>query len=195
MTMIRAFIAIVLTPEVQLGLDRLSKQLKQQLKGAPVRWVQVSNIHLTLKFLGNIPVENLEVLQEVLRKEAGQYPPFEISLGGLDAFPNKRRPRVVLVKLQVPPGLGSFQRTLEDQLKGLGYPAEERAFTPHLTLGRVSRDASNAEVQQLGQMIETVRIDAVGTMEVRDVHLIRSDLYPSGPVYTNLLTAEFNFER
>jgi 2'-5' RNA ligase len=99
------------------------------------------------------------------------------------------------VKLLAPPELGRFQRALEEVLKGLGYPPEERAFTPHLTLGRVSRDASNAEVQQIGQLIETARIDPIGTMEVRNVHLIRSDLYPSGPVYTNLYTAEFNYKR
>jgi len=195
MTMIRAFIAIALSPEIQLGLDRLSKQLRQELKGAPVRWVQVSNIHLTLKFLGNISLGNLEELQQVIRTSASEYQPFEIALGELDAFPNKHRPRVVLVKLQAPPELRSFQLALEDLLKGVGYPAEERPFTPHLTLGRVSRQASNPEVQQLGHMIETVRIDIKGTMEVRDVHLFRSELYPSGPVYTTLYTAEFDYTR
>ena len=190
MSMIRAFIAIPLPAEIQLKLDRLSKQLKQQLKNAPVRWVQVSNIHLTLKFLGDTPVENLDKIQDALRQVAGRCTSFTISLGDLDAFPNKRRPRVLLVKLQAPPQLGDLQRDLENALRNLGIPPEERGFTPHLTLGRVSKNASNAEVQQLGQMVDSVRVEDLGSMDVQAIHLIRSDLHPSGPVYTDLCMVE-----
>ena len=148
MSVIRAFIAIELSPEIQEKLKHLTSQLKQQLEGVPVKWVPVENIHLTLKFLGNVSITNIEVLERILEAEVSNHHPFEISVGELGAFPSTRRPRVAWVKLQAPPDLFEIQRCIEQEAARLGYAREKRSFKPHLTLGRVSRNASFEEVRR-----------------------------------------------
>jgi len=190
MSVIRAFIAIELSADIRRSLDQLSSQLRQSLKGAPVRWVPADNIHLTLKFLGNVSLTNLDILKEVIQNEVTRHPAFEFSVGELGAFPSVRRPRVIVVRVQAPAELGQIQRGLEEGSRRLGYDPEERPFSPHLTLGRVSRNASNSEVGQLGQALESTRIGFLGAMQVTSVHLFRSDLQPSGAIYTSLLSAQ-----
>ena len=195
MTVIRAFIAIELSPEIQRELDRLSSSLRQRLKGMPVRWVAGANIHLTLKFLGNVSPANLDVLQNVLQTETGRHVPFELRVAGLGAFPSTRRPRVIWVGVQAPVELDQLQRGLEEGFTRLGYAPEERGFTPHLTLGRVSRDAKPADLQRIGQVLVEVEVGELGAMQVPAVRLFRSDLQPTGAVYTCLTIAELKSER
>jgi 2'-5' RNA ligase len=189
MAVIRAFIAIELSVEIRRSLDQVSSQLRHSLKGAPVRWVPADNIHLTLKFLGNVSVANLDLLKEVVRNDVARHSPFELSVGELGAFPSIHRPRVIVVRVQAPAELGQMQRGLEEQTRRLGYDPEERPFSPHLTLGRVSRNASTNEVAQLGKMLESARVGFLGAIQVSSVHLFRSDLQPSGAIYTSLLSA------
>ena len=97
MPVIRAFIAIDLTQEILERLEQVSAQLKARLEGVPIRWVPVDNIHLTLKFLGDVSVANVEMLKKILLTEAYGHHTFDISVGGLGAFPSLRRARVVWV--------------------------------------------------------------------------------------------------
>lgn len=189
MSVIRAFIAIDLSAEIQEKLEQISRQLRQQLRGSPIRWVHTQNIHLTLRFLGNVSLANLEVLENILLSEASHHGSFEISVGELGAFPSTRRPRVILVGVQAPQEMGQLQHSLEEAIRRLGYAPEEREFKPHLTLGRVSRSANSTEVQQIGQVLDNTNIGFVGAMHVRSVNLYRSDLQPSGAVYSCLFTA------
>lgn len=195
MSVIRAFIAIDLPIEIQQKLEQVSSQLKGRLGGVPIRWVPVGNIHLTLKFLGDVSLANLEVLQKILQAEAARYAPFEASVGDLGAFPSTRRPRVIWVRVDAPAELGQLQRGLEESIGRLGYTPEERGFSPHLTLGRVSRNAKNAEVLRISQVLEGTQVGILGTMQVMSLHLYRSDLQPSGAVYTCLYTANLKSER
>jgi 2'-5' RNA ligase len=189
MSVIRAFIAIELSADIQRKLEQVTGLLRGQIIGAPVRWVPVHNIHLTLKFLGNVSVANLGILEKILLSEMKRWQPFEISVGEVGAFPSTRRPRVIWTGVQSPPELGQLQHSLEEQVERLGYPPEERGFSPHLTFGRVSRNASNAEVQQIGQVVEAAKVGFMGAMRVEVVHLFRSDLQPGGSVYTRLYSA------
>jgi 2'-5' RNA ligase len=195
MSVIRAFIAIDLSADIRRELDRLSNQLRQQMKALPVRWVPAGNIHLTLKFLGNVSPATLETLQNALQAEAARYAPFELRVGELGAFPSNRRPRVVWVNAFAPAELNQLQRGVEEQANRLGYAPEERGFTPHLTLGRVSRNANNSEIQRIGQALDTIQVGELGVMQVQDVRLFRSDLQPTGAVYTCLFIAQLKSER
>ena len=85
-SVIRAFIAIDLTPEVRQRLDQVAQQLKQRLGNVPVRWVPVENIHLTLKFLGDVSVANLDMLKKLLQTESGNHKPFDITHGKKGLF-------------------------------------------------------------------------------------------------------------
>jgi 2'-5' RNA ligase len=195
MSVIRAFIAIELSTEIQQALEQVSNQLKGQLGRVPVRWVPVKNIHLTLKILGDVSLANLEILEGILLTETARYAPFEVSIDKLGAFPSTRRPRVIWVGVEAPAELGQLQRALADATARLGYPPEERGFSPHLTLGRISRNASNSEVRQIGQAIEEADVGRLGVMQVQTVNLYRSDLQPTGAVYTCLYSANFKVER
>ena len=191
MSVIRAFIAIDLPDDVQECLRQVSDQLQAQLSGIPVRWVAPENIHLTLKFLGDVSLGNLGMLKEILQAEALAQKPLEVSIGGLGAFPKMRRPRVIWVGVEAPPELLALQRGIDAQTARVGYTPDERDFSPHLTLGRVSRNATPQDVNQLGDVLSAQKIGFLGVARVRQVHLFRSDLQPGGAVYTRLYSAPF----
>ncbi len=188
MTAIRSFIAIHLSEETQQKIDRIIQQLEQKID-APVRWVRPQNIHLTLKFLGDVSPSNLEHLENILQAEADELQPFEFSIGGLGAFPNPRHPRVIWIGVQAPEALYNLQSHIETETHKLGYASEERKFSPHLTLGRVSRNASPIEVRELSDVLNTMKVGQIDTVHVQDIHLFRSDLKPGGAVYTSLFIA------
>jgi 2'-5' RNA ligase len=189
MSVIRAFIAIELSVPVQQKLDLVSRELQQKMSSLPVRWVPVNNIHLTLFFLGEVSTANLSSVSNELQAEASQHPPFEIIVGKLGAFPNANRPRVVWIGIQAPPVLAELQNGIAQRMNRLGYANEERDFTPHLTLGRVSRTAEPGEIRRIGEAIRQKEVDLLGQVDIRKVHLFRSDLKPTGAVYESISTS------
>jgi 2'-5' RNA ligase len=192
MGVIRAFIAVDLSPEVLGRLENVHRQLKQRLPGAFVRWAPVQNIHLTLKFLGDVSEANLKVLYEILKKESEKQVVFEIQVGGLDAFPSINRPRVIWVGVQAPPDLAGVQRAIDIETARLGYTSEERDFSPHLTLGRIARSVSSEETRQIGVTLGSMKVGDLGPSRIQAVHFYRSDLNPQGAVYTKLYSAPFH---
>lgn len=190
MSVVRAFIAISFPPEIQARLKQVSADLQDRLPDVPVRWVPSENIHLTLKFLGDVSVKNIDLLTKMIQAEISEHPYFEISVGELGAFPNKRRPRVLWVRVQGPPDLQALHESIERATTRLGYTREERSFSPHLTLGRVSRNAKPDEVRQLSQVLEQTRVGFLGAARVKAVHLYQSELKPGGAIYTRLFSGE-----
>jgi 2'-5' RNA ligase len=186
---IRAFIAIELSQSIRLKLEETSRNLQSQLKDVPIRWVPVDNIHLTLKFLGDVSTSNLGLLQSMLDTCLDSVKPFELSVGQVGAFPNARRARVLWVGVSAPPELKVTQRGIESQMESLGYTREERPFSPHLTLGRVGKNARPNHLQAIAGALENSRTGALGTMQVQAVHLFKSDLLPGGAVYTRIHTS------
>lgn len=185
--MFRAFIAIELDHAVLKALDRAQSELKREVPPGVVRWVKGSGIHLTLKFLGDVPAGQIQDLDAALRRACGSCGPFTLSIVGLGCFPNPGRPRVVWVGVEEPGGvLGKLQQAVEREIAPLGYPTESRAFSPHLTLGRAQRSASKSELRALGDVVVLRRVGQLAQMEVSAVSLIRSDLRPTGAVYTPL---------
>lgn len=189
MSVIRAFIAIDLPSDLQKRLDQMIVSLKQRFDRSTVRWVPATNLHLTLKFLGDVSVTNLDLLKEVLQTVASEHPCFEFSVGGLGAFPTMRRPRVIWVGIEAPAELFSVQSALENRLGRLGYTPEERPFSAHLTLGRVTRTADPLDVQKIAQGLQATKIGFLGAVQVNQLHLYRSDLEPGGAEYTCLFSA------
>ena len=188
MSVIRAFIAIDLTPEIQQHVDQVLVQFKNRLAGVPVRWVPAENIHLTLKFLGEVSLSNLEMLKKILQSETANHSPFEFSVGGVGAFPSPRHPRVVWVGIEAPPDLANLQRSIETAMARLGYAKEDRPFSPHLTLGRVSRNATSRDTHAIGDALEAMKIGFLGAANADFVHLYHSDLKPSGAIYSRIFS-------
>lgn len=187
MSVIRAFIAIDLPLPIQQELDNVLAQLKSPNTRA-VRWVPARNIHLTIKFLGDVSPANLEILTRILKNEVSRFRPFEIHVGGLGAFPSMRRPRVVWIGVEAPPTLQALQRAVEAETVHLGYAAEERPFSPHLTLGRVAHNATPEEVRKVADVLVNCKVGELGSTVLDHVRLFRSDLQPGGAVYTPLFT-------
>lgn len=186
---IRSFIAVDLPSKIQGRLDRVSTQLQERLEDTPVRWVPVENIHLTLKFLGEVSESNLEVLKDLLKTVVANHDKFEISIGGLGAFPKARRPRVIWIGIESPPQLASIQRSIESETARLGYARERRPFSPHLTLARVARGAGADDVRRVAEVLNNFKVGFLGVARVEAVRLYRSELQPGGAIYTGLLTA------
>jgi 2'-5' RNA ligase len=188
MKQIRTFIAIELDEAIKGALVDLQGQLRAKVPRDSVRWVRPEGIHLTLKFLGDVPANRIEEVERALTQACVGYRCFSFSVGGVGCFPNPRRPRVVWVGVQEQSGtLLRLQKAIEDAMEKLGFPPEGRRFSAHLTLGRTQRRASSGDVRRLGELVsETDMGESLGQMEARAVSLMKSDLRPTGAVYTQL---------
>ena len=190
MTTLRTFIAIELDSAIKDDLGRLQDRLRSQLAPGCVRWVRSEGMHLTLKFLGDTPLDKVEEVKVALAQAAAEVRPFTFTMAALGCFPNTRRPRVVWVGLQEVTGaLVRLRDVVEAQVAPLGFPTERRPFKPHLTLGRVQRRASKSEVREIGEVVAASVAGIGSEMTVQEVRYIKSDLQPSGAVYTTLLAA------
>jgi len=182
-TTLRTFIAFKLPEHVISLLQSVQQELISY--GFKVRWVRPENIHLTIKFLGNIHQTDLNKISGALLESAKTHGPFSFSAKGLGIFPGLSRPQVIWVGFAGEiERISRFQQHLDQSLSALGFPKENRPFQGHLTLGRFKGkthtgklvDALNA---QSGFESEPVTIDRV--------ILFKSDLNPSGPIYSELL--------
>jgi 2'-5' RNA ligase len=183
---IRAFIAFELPAAVISLLDNLQQGLKSLRLNA--RWVRPQNIHLTLKFLGNIDPGDIGIIGGAMADAVGDCAPLTLSVGGLGFFPGIKRPRVVWVGLGGEiTALQNLQRNLDDRLAGVGFAKEKKSFTGHLTLGRF-KGASNRET--IRQIMSDYSDVAGADFTANRIILFKSDLQPSGAVYTRLKQAE-----
>ena len=186
---IRTFIAVDLPPTVLDALGQISTQLQSKLADTPVRWVDFEKMHLTLKFLGDVSTENIAMVERILKSEAAKRPVMEIGIGGIGAFPKMRHPRVIWIGVEAPSELFDLRRGIEDGVARLGYNYDKYEFTPHLTLGRISRKASASDVRNVGNVLHDFQVGFIGVARIDAVHLYRSDLHPDGAVYTRLYSA------
>ena len=186
MEQVRSFIAIELPTELKEGLAQLKAQLKQG-KPSAVKWVDPAGIHLTLKFLDNIAVDRISAITRVLEETTRELSPFQLKVTGLGGFPNLKRVQVAWVGIggEVDK-LGQLQQRIESSLAPLGFTTESRRFTPHLTLARLRDRASADERQRFGQLIATTKFEAVYTIKVDTLNLMRSQLTKEGAIYSRL---------
>lgn len=185
MAKIRTFICIELTEEIRQRLADLQRELKQY--SADVRWVRPESIHLTLKFLGDVDERAINDIAQATEIACKGTPTFFIGIRQTGAFPNLRRPRVLWVDVDEPEGnLKSLHKKIEEELTSLGYPKEKRSFSPHLTIGRVK---SLREIDKVTQKLQAMDFTA-GNFQASEVVVMRSELKPSGAVYTPLLKVQ-----
>ncbi|MHB1294949.1 MAG: RNA 2',3'-cyclic phosphodiesterase [Anaerolineae bacterium] len=190
MRTVRAFIAIRLSPEVLAAVTRVQACLRQGEGGLAARWIAQESIHLTLKFLGDVPVDRLPAVNAATARAVAPFGALALRLSDPGCFPNLRRPRIVWLGLREPSGaLMRLQAVLERELEHEGFPREERAFTPHLTIGRVQPSARPGELQALAAAVESYRLEEDVAMRADALYVLQSDLRPSGAVYTELFTA------
>jgi 2'-5' RNA ligase len=195
MEQVRAFVAIGLGEELKSEVATVQRKLqdaaaKRQVRWL-VRWVAPQNIHLTLKFLGEVEAARIPDLTTALQGSADNIESFTLTVRDLGCFPSTKRPNVVWAGLDGQlPSLAEFARRIEDAFSALGFPREARLFSPHLTLGRIKREARPPERAAIGATVEQLGSLDLGIIAARAVLLIRSDLNPEGPIYTTLATVQ-----
>lgn len=189
MGLLRAFLASELPASLQDAIQSATSGLRQTLGDDLIRWTPTHNIHLTLKFLGDVSPSNLDLIKQMLTREAAQFSAFDLEVESVGSYPTSRRPRVLWVGLNAPASLISLQHAIESAASRLGYESEERGFSPHLTIGRVRPNVSAADLQKIRAALEGTKIGKIGSAHVDAVHLFKSDLLPTGSVYTKLFSA------
>jgi 2'-5' RNA ligase len=184
MALIRAFIAVELPSGLKNELAELETQLK---KASPpvVKWVDPNSIHVTLKFLGEISEDSIEELMLAIEETAQGILPFQLEVRGVGAFPNLERPQVLWtgVKGELEK-IAQLQKRIESNTEQLGSPRESRAFSPHLTLGRVRDEAGPNERRRLGKLLADTTFTALHNIDVDAVNLMKSQLTPGGAIYS-----------
>ncbi len=174
-----------LPQEIHDTLKQLQDVLRASLPDA--RWAKATNIHLTLKFLGDVEISRIDAISEALRDIVNQFTPFTISLAGIGAFPNSRKPRIIWVGLEKgAEELVQMAKQIEGAMRRLGFPNEKRPFRPHLTMGRV-RNLKHPAAMTEG--LEKADVGELGEFTVQRVGLIKSQLDPAGSIYTTLFEA------
>jgi 2'-5' RNA ligase len=180
--LIRSFLAIELPEAIRRKIEEVQKDLK--LSHVDVRWVSPEKIHLTLKFFGSIDESRIDPIVKSIGGPTQTSSPFSLAVRGMGAFPHLKNPRVIWMGLvDEKEILPSFQRELEKELRKIGFESEDRPFHPHLTLGRMKSNQGRDEL--IGRM-EKYREEQFGDFQVEKVVLFKSDLRPSGPIYTPL---------
>ena len=190
MELVRSFIAIELPQEVKATLAAMEEKLKAR-RHPFVKWVDPESIHLTLKFLGNVAPDTIPQIVEAMNRIAQPASPFSLQVGGAGAFPNWQRPQVIWVGIGGEIGrLAALQKELEAALSSLGFQPESRAFSPHLTLGRLRDRVSSEDRRGFGQWAQSVKLEISPSFEVDAIRLIQSQLTPNGPIYTEIDSAK-----
>jgi 2'-5' RNA ligase len=182
---LRAFIAAELPDPVRIALGRVQADLAAA--GVHARWVRPEGIHLTLRFLGQVPPEAAARAAEGLTDAVAGQPAFDLSMGGLGVFPGPRRPRVVWAGLGGDiAALEALHRRVERALGARGFQPEGRPFRAHMTLGRFGEAGAPGPV---AAALASTAVPDAGPFAVRELVLFKSDLRPGGAVYTPLARA------
>lgn len=183
MSKLRTFVAIEIPNNVKEQIAAVQSELKRH--GDRVSWVKSTNIHLTLKFLGDVEESLIDSIGKKIQTAAEKSAPFSGEIAELGAFPNLRRARVLWAGVNgAEIELTDLVRNLENELKDIGFPKEKRKFNPHMTIGRVKSPLSPHFIARIKQL----EFNA-GVLEGREIVFMRSDLKPTGAVYIPLSKA------
>jgi len=182
---IRTFIAIEIPEDIISKFRELQEAIK--VYDFKIRWVRSENIHLTLKFLGDVEEVKIGEIAETISKTVEGYTPISLKAKGIGVFPSIKRPSVLWVGLTGQlESLVGLQKRLDENLKVLGFPGEKRPFKGHLTMGRIK---TKIDVRKFGDALMAFRNFESETFTADQIVFYRSELKPSGAVYTELANA------
>lgn len=180
-SLVRTFICLELPREIKAGIAELQDDLKSVGRG--VRWSRPDGIHLTLKFLGDIKSNMIENIAEQVAAACKACSPFSIEIAQTGAFPNFRRPRVFWLGVHEKTGnLSGLKKSIDNRLQEIGFPKESRAFSPHLTIGRIK---SSDDVDVICRAFQKAYFEPM-SFDADEVIVMQSRLRPTGSAYTPL---------
>lgn len=182
---IRTFLAAEVPDNLKKGLADLITRLKTgiQFTGAHPKWVDPTNIHLTLKFFGDTTDVQRKAIVESVRTTAKKHPKHTVRIEGVGIFPNPKQPRVIWAGVKKALPIAALQADIDEAMEDLGWTPEDREFRPHITLARIK------SLRRTHALIDVVRGHSqfkVGEWPIGEIVLIQSTLRPEGPIYTPL---------
>lgn len=183
----RTFIAIEIPDEIKQQMADVQRRIRNE-GGVDAGWPRPEGMHLTLKFLGEVPEAQITDIKEALTAAVQGMTGFRLEIGGAGAFPNARNARVVWIGVSGDlDSLNRLQTRVEDAMAGVGMERENRAFTPHLTLGRIKYVRSRESLLGALEQVKDVRLPG---FEVKAVSLMKSELKRTGAEYTEIARVE-----
>lgn len=177
---IRAFLAIDLDEDLKPKINKIIKSFKEI--DANIKYVDLANLHFTLKFFGDIDVEGIDLLSQKISNVVSEFEPFNIKIKGCGAFPNNNHIKVIWVGLEGDEILKSLHDKLDVEFKKLGFETDKK-FSSHLTIGRMKSAKNKNKVES---QIESFSEVEIGEMSVDKIVLKKSTLKPSGPIYDDI---------
>lgn len=184
MSQIRAFLAIDLDDDLKPKINKIMKEFKAI--DTKIKYVELLNLHLTLKFFGDIDTEGLELLKGAINNVVSDFKPFNIKISSCGAFPNKNHIKVIWVGIEDDTILKDLHDKLDAEFNKLGFDKDKR-FSTHLTIGRMKSAKNKNKVKNIIDEFENIEI---GEMVVDRISLKKSTLTPSGPIYEDLKVFE-----
>ncbi|MGD8869519.1 MAG: RNA 2',3'-cyclic phosphodiesterase [Gemmatimonadales bacterium] len=176
----RVFVAINLSEQEKARLEAAARPLFESR--FPVRWIAPQNVHLTLKFLGEVAEDRVPDISAAVEDAGGGVEAFDLAVGGFGAFPTLRRPQVVWAGIEVSAPLSDLQGRVESALVALGFERERRRFHPHLTLGRARKHSRPKDFEGFDELVSQLAYE--DSYRVAAVDVMRSQLKPSGAAYS-----------
>jgi 2'-5' RNA ligase len=192
MSLLRSFIAIDIPPSIQKPIQKQVDDLRNAIGNSSIRWVPARNIHITLKFLGDVSSAQVDNLTKIIRAQADSHPVFDLYIRRLGSFPSSKQARVLFIGIQASAELEALQRGIESACARVGFESEARPFSPHLTIGRVRQGIAKTDQQKIFGILRDIKIDSLGTARVDSVHLYKSERQSNGAVYTKLFSTPLN---
>ena len=182
---LRTFLAIELPDSIKKEILYYIQSYRDLAKSM-IKWVNRENLHITLKFLGEFDQSHVQHLNFKLIDHLKSIPIFKIHIDRMGAFPNLHKPKVIWLGLDYPENFDQIYRHIEDSVVRLGYEADDKSFSPHLTLGRVRRDLSISEIKDIGQIMTSANLSFQAEFIAERVTFFQSELTREGPIYTKL---------
>ena len=184
MSQVRAFLAIDLDDDLKPKINKIIREFKGI--DTKIKYVELQNLHFTLKFFGDIDTNGLDVLKNAIEKVISEFDPFTVKIKGCGAFPNSNHIKVIWVGIDDDAILKELHDKLDDEFVRLGFDKDKR-FSTHLTIGRM-KSAKNKN--QVKEIIEEFNNFEIGEMEVTEISLKKSTLTPAGPIYDDMKVFE-----
>ena len=180
MSQIRAFLAIDLDDDLKPQINKIIREFKKS--DAKIKYVELTNLHLTLKFFGDIDTDGLDLLEDAIEKVVCEFDPFKVKIRSCGAFPNNNRIKVIWLGIDDDTVIRNLHDKLDKEFARLGFDRDKK-FSTHLTIGRMRSAKNKDKVKSTIEEFEDVEI---GEMEVTGICLKKSTLTPAGPIYEDL---------
>lgn len=180
MSQVRAFLAIDLCDDLKPKINKIIREFKSV--DAKIKYVELTNLHLTLKFFGDIDTDGLELINNAISNVVSEFRPFKIKISGCGAFPNNNHIKVIWIGIEEDALLKNLHDALDKEFAKLGFQKDKK-FSTHLTIGRMKSSKNKNKVKSI---IEKYGDFEIGEMEVTHISFKKSTLTPSGPIYEDM---------